>query len=219
MSIIATAVKHMLAAGLPHDQIVAAVEDMEASMQGVHAKNARQERNARYYQSHKDRLNPSENRLKASEASYSDTPSLEAKVSPTPPSKTQSHPPPSPPKGAHGSTDYPPNAFDAWYADYPNKVGRGAALKAFDTIRRGRKATFAQLVDGRDRYIRSKPPDRSWCNPATWLNQQRWLDEPDEKPPLRLIHGQPSDQNRKPTARDDRLERMLAGAVAATDGS
>jgi hypothetical protein len=27
-------------------------------------------------------------------------------------------------------------------------------------------------------YIRDKPPDRSWLNPATFLNQQRFLDAP-----------------------------------------
>jgi hypothetical protein len=27
-------------------------------------------------------------------------------------------------------------------------------------------------------YVRTKPPDRPWCNPGTWLNQGRWLDEP-----------------------------------------
>lgn len=32
MTAIATALKHMLAAGMPHDAIVAAVADMEASM-------------------------------------------------------------------------------------------------------------------------------------------------------------------------------------------
>jgi hypothetical protein len=34
------------------------------------------------------------------------------------------------------------------------------------------------LIRARDRYIATKPPDRPWCNPATWLNQERWLDEP-----------------------------------------
>ncbi len=28
-----------------------------------------------------------------------------------------------------------------------------------------------------ERYKRCKPVDRPWCNPATWLNQKRWLDE------------------------------------------
>jgi hypothetical protein len=27
------------------------------------------------------------------------------------------------------------------------------------------------------RYI-GKTDDRPWCNPATWLNQERWADQP-----------------------------------------
>lgn len=34
------------------------------------------------------------------------------------------------------------------------------------------------------RYIATKPPDRNWCNPATWLNQERWRDEPAAVLPL-----------------------------------
>jgi len=66
--------------------------------------------------------------------------------------------------------------FAEWYAAYPNKVGRAAALKAFKAARH--KASVPALHDGLARYIREKPPDREWCHPATWLNQERWLDEP-----------------------------------------
>jgi len=41
MSIIASAVKHMLAAGMPHDAIVAAVEEMEAQIVDVQAERRR----------------------------------------------------------------------------------------------------------------------------------------------------------------------------------
>ncbi|MEM7312690.1 MAG: hypothetical protein AAF497_06020, partial [Planctomycetota bacterium] len=34
------------------------------------------------------------------------------------------------------------------------------------------------LIKGVEAYIRDKPPDRAWCNPATWLNDERWLDIP-----------------------------------------
>jgi len=79
---------------------------------------------------------------------------------------------------ARGRSDFPRDAFAIWYGGYPNKVGKDAAHRAFDAVRKARRATFAELIQGRDRYIRTKPPDRQWCNPATWLNQGRWLDEP-----------------------------------------
>lgn len=66
--------------------------------------------------------------------------------------------------------------FADWYATYPHKIGRAAALKAFKTARR--KADLPVLQAGVARYIREKPPDRPWCNPATWLNQERWNDQP-----------------------------------------
>lgn len=66
--------------------------------------------------------------------------------------------------------------FEEWYADYPHKVGRGAALRAFKTVIK--KTDLETLKTGLKQYVRSKPVDRSWCNPATWLNQERWTDQP-----------------------------------------
>ena len=66
--------------------------------------------------------------------------------------------------------------FEAWYGQYPHKIGRAAAQRAFTKARS--LAEFVDLVDGLKRYIEAKPPDRQWCNPATWLNQERWKDQP-----------------------------------------
>jgi hypothetical protein len=69
MSIIAAALKHMLAAGMPHDEIVSAVAEMEAAAAPV--KSARQERNARYYQNSK-RLKSSESKADKTVSDVSD---------------------------------------------------------------------------------------------------------------------------------------------------
>lgn len=66
--------------------------------------------------------------------------------------------------------------FEDWWTAYPNKVGKPAAARAWPAARR--KADLEALLAGLKRYIASKPPDRPWCNPATWLNQERWLDQP-----------------------------------------
>lgn len=66
--------------------------------------------------------------------------------------------------------------FDAWWECYPEKVGKGAARKAFQ--RAIKIATLDEMVEGVRRYRAEKPPDRSWCHPSTWLNQERWLDRP-----------------------------------------
>jgi len=66
--------------------------------------------------------------------------------------------------------------FDVWYANYPHKVAKGAARKAFANARK--RADLKTLVEGLERYVRTKPAHIAWCNPATWLNGERWDDQP-----------------------------------------
>lgn len=91
--------------------------------------------------------------------------------SPTPPSpKPLSSIPPSPPKG--GSS---PAGFDEFWSAYPNKVGKRDAEKAFSKAIR--RASVDEIMAGLLRYA-AKSDDRPWCNPATFLNQDRWGDQP-----------------------------------------
>lgn len=70
-----------------------------------------------------------------------------------------------------------PGAFDEFWSEWPNKVGKPAAEKSFrSAIKRGAKPLDIQ--EGLRAYVRSKPPDRPWLNPATFLNQNRWEDRP-----------------------------------------
>ena len=75
-------------------------------------------------------------------------------------------------------TDFPSRAFDEWWQIYPHRIGKLAAEKSFERIRKAGNVSFQTLVDGVRNYVRDKPPTRPWCNPATWLNQGRWDDEP-----------------------------------------
>jgi len=95
--------------------------------------------------------------------------------------------------------------FELWWRQYPHKVCKGQARKAW--IAAIRKATHQQLMDGVERYMAHKPPDIPWCNPATWLNGERWQDEP--------AHGA---ANSRTTSQDERelsLIRKRAGVIAA----
>jgi hypothetical protein len=58
---------------------------------------------------------------------------------------------------------------------FPNKVGKADAMKAFDKA--SNKVTPEVLFPALNRYA-NKSDDRPFCNPATWLNQERWLDQP-----------------------------------------
>jgi len=74
---------------------------------------------------------------------------------------------------AHGNLT---PGFKEWWQMYPHKIGKAAAAGAY-------KAAFTrssreQLIEGLKRYIKQKPKDHPWCNPATWLQQDRWLDQP-----------------------------------------
>jgi hypothetical protein len=65
--------------------------------------------------------------------------------------------------------------FESFWKVYPHKVGKAAAFKAYQ---RAIKKTDAETVlRGVSAYKRSKPDDRAWCNPSTFLGQERWLDE------------------------------------------
>ena len=66
-------------------------------------------------------------------------------------------------------------SFAEWWAEYPRKVGRGAASRAYATA--CKRASPADLLLG---LRRQRWPDDPQFIPhaATWLNQARWLDDP-----------------------------------------
>ena len=73
-------------------------------------------------------------------------------------------------------------SFGLFWGRWPNKVGKNAALKAPRSALK--RACHAEIMAGVENYIRDKPPDRHWLNPATFLNQDRWSDQP-----AQVIHG------------------------------
>lgn len=75
---------------------------------------------------------------------------------------------------ARESRDSSNSTFDRWWEGYPEKVGKGAARKAF--VKALTRTSLDQLEEGLAYYKAHKPKDRPWCNPATWLNQERWSD-------------------------------------------
>jgi hypothetical protein len=78
------------------------------------------------------------------------------------------------------------NEFEEFWNLYPHKVGKRDAMQAFSRARK--RTDFETMASGLKRYA-GKTDDRPWCNPATWLNQDRWGDSP--APPPR---GQPPDR-------------------------
>ena len=78
-----------------------------------------------------------------------------------------------------------PNQFNNFWELYPRKAEKGKALTSWNklcTKKTGVKPTWRQI---RNAIIAQKQSDR-WQNkdfiplPTTWLNQSRWLDDPNE---------------------------------------
>lgn len=67
------------------------------------------------------------------------------------------------------------SSFPDFWSLYPNKVGKRDAQGAF--LKALKRADPETILAGLRRYV-AKTDDRPWCNPATWLNQDRWEDAP-----------------------------------------
>jgi hypothetical protein len=76
-----------------------------------------------------------------------------------------------------GAAREPAGEFDEWYNAYPRHVGRGAAVTAYKAARK--KADHATLLAGATRAAKQhfNTEQRFIPHPATWLNEERWLDE------------------------------------------
>lgn len=85
---------------------------------------------------------------------------------------------------------------------YPNKIGKPEGLKSF--VKARSKADLETIMAGLRRYV-AKTDDRAWCNPATWLNQERWGDAP-----AVVNRGQPPPGRGSGNAMIDRLDELTA---------
>jgi len=55
------------------------------------------------------------------------------------------------------------------------------ALQKLERVKRRGDVRWLDLLAGLDAYIKNKPIDRDWLNPATFINQERWKDQPAAK--------------------------------------
>lgn len=178
---IAALIRAMDAAGASPEAIALAVEAIEQAKGEIATRRAAdRERKQRQ----RDRSRDGHGTVTGLSA---DTPP-EQKVSPGPPSKTQTPYTPSPPKGGSVPTILKfakPDGFERFWEACPRKIGKGAARRAYVVALRKIEAPDPQavLMAALERVKPTWRDAQFIPHPATWLNQERWEDEPELPPP------------------------------------
>ena len=75
---------------------------------------------------------------------------------------------------------WPKDAWKMFWDAYPRKEASGAGKKSLDKVRKSGKVTFAAILVAVEVYkhkTRNKEP-QFVCLPSTWLNGERWKDDP-----------------------------------------
>jgi hypothetical protein len=100
--------------------------------------------------------------------------------------------------------------FEEWWLQYPRKISKGAARKAYDRARQV-GVTADALVIGAMRYAAARTVEdpKYTKHGATWLNAEGWLDEPDPGRGANFDDRPPSNFQRQ--APLSHLEIALAG--------
>lgn len=82
------------------------------------------------------------------------------------------------PEPEENTNVFSPGDFEAFWAICPRKVGKGAARKAYaKAVKAENPATLFSAMQRHAEEVRGK--DEQYIpHPATWINQERWNDEP-----------------------------------------
>jgi hypothetical protein len=75
--------------------------------------------------------------------------------------------------------------FEGFWTVYPRKIGKGAARKAYRHALT--RASHAEIFAGAKAFAASKPDPQFTPHASTWLNADRWLDEPERKTQTNVV--------------------------------
>ncbi len=88
-----------------------------------------------------------------------------------------------------GNTQKPPpvdELFESFWKEYPRKIGKGAAHKIWTKLKPSQKlvAQIMKAVEDQKQCDQWQRDSGQYIpHPSTWLNQQRWDDEPGKEQP------------------------------------
>lgn len=163
--------RRLVAAGLTTEQIAVVMEMMERDALAVkEQEEARKAKGRKRWREWKERHDKAANVSQRLQTLANDSRVGVARVEDNLQTKNSTG------EKKHTNSRAKADEFEAWYRHYPHKVQRGAAERAFSKARS--LASLDDLIAGVHRYVASKPPDRQWQNPATWLNGKGWMDAP-----------------------------------------
>lgn len=184
----------MVAAGCTAEQIAAAVKADQSAASGAERQRRFRERKAAEARNESDEHN-------VTPVTVTHKVSPKKEIPPTPPKEKTTPSNSAPVFGARTTADW----FDEFWSLFPNKVGKRDAEKAF--VKAVSRADPSIILAGLRRYV-AKTDDRPWCNPATFLNQDRWEDAPAEAP-IRQATAPPHLQM------NDAIDRAIRGTSDA----
>ena len=169
---IAAVLRELIAAGVTGDALVTAIERIEAAI--YPARSAGAARTARWRERHKASQNVTVTAT-PSQVSPSFSPSTPTPI--TTPSSLS----PSSLRSDSLESDFPKDFREQFWSLYPRKVGKKAAIRKLELVRRNDEIPWASLVSAIGR-IDTKDP-RFIPHPTTWLNEGRYLDQIGASPP------------------------------------
>ena len=217
---IATLIRKMAEAGAPPEAIAIAVEAIEAAVAEATEKEA--DRKARDRDRKRAQKDAAGNSVEIPRKILGT--SVEIPAEPPlsrPPNENKSNPPTHTPPDITtrarkaGPTDAD---FEAWWSAYPRKVEKVAARKAFERAWNlvEQPDKLATLIEAATAYaVRTDPGFVK--HPTTWLNKGCWADE--EASNSRIYGNERHSEVNGVPGGDQRLDRMLAGALAAVHRS
>lgn len=115
--------------------------------------------------------------------------------------------------------------FESFWNQYPRKVDKGAAKKAYTSVIRNKQVTPAELLTGAMRYAAERiGQDPKYTKHATtWLHAESWANEPAATPIADTIEdGNPTaapPPNRPPSGNPHEARLMARLAALAAKGS
>jgi hypothetical protein len=184
MSVIAAALRELMAAGLAGEPLVEAIGRIEESLPKDIDIQAERRRERDRIRKANLRKSTESTVISADSAETAETPSSSPSSVPPSPITPSSLPPSTPPTtgslrslaqiGRETST-WPADYRQQFWNKYPRKKAKRAAFKVLDRIKAAGEATFEQIMAGIEKIPLGEPVFIK--HPATWLNGACWDDE------------------------------------------